>query len=159
MIRILVVCMGNICRSPMASSALQAAIALRGLGGRMEVDSAGTYAGHKGEKADPRAIAVAQGRGFSQITRERARRVTELDFQRFDLILAMDRDNLMNLQHQCPDDARHKLHLFLEFAGVGEEAAEVPDPYYGNAAGFERVMDLCEAGALGVVNRLDAAAS
>jgi protein-tyrosine phosphatase len=137
----------------MASSVLHAEIALRGLGRVLSVDSAGTYAGHKGEKADPRAVALAKARGYAQITRERARRVNEQDFQHFDLILAMDRDNLMNLQHQCPEEARHKLHLFLEFAGLGA-GAEVPDPYYGNAEGFERVMQLCEAGARGVLDRL-----
>lgn len=153
MTRILVVCMGNICRSPLASSALHAVLAQRQLLHRFEVDSAGTYGGHQGEKPDPRAVAVAQARGYAQISRERARRVTEQDFQRFDLILAMDRDNLTNLQHQCPTEHRHKLHLFLEYAGVGG-VAEVPDPYYGNAAGFEHVMQLCEAGARGLLDRL-----
>jgi protein-tyrosine phosphatase len=156
MIRILVVCMGNICRSPMASSVLQAEVGLRGLGGVVSIDSAGTYAGHKGEKADPRAVALAKARGYEQITRERARRVNEKDFQQFDLILAMDRDNLMNLQHQCPEASQHKLHLFLEYAGLGA-GAEVPDPYYGNVEGFERVMQLCEAGARGVLDRLPSA--
>lgn len=153
MIRILVVCMGNICRSPMASSVLHAEVASRGWAREVSVDSAGTYAGHKGEKADPRAVALAKARGYAQITRERARRVNEKDFRQFDLILAMDRDNLMNLQNQCPEEERHKLHLFLEFAGQGV-GAEVPDPYYGNAEGFERVMQLCEAGARGVLDRL-----
>lgn len=156
MIRILVVCMGNICRSPMASSALQAFVAQRQLVHAIEVDSAGTYGGHQGEKPDPRAMAVAKARGYVQIARERARRVTALDFQRFDLILAMDRDNLMHLQQQCPDEHRHKVHLFLEYAGV-VEAAEVPDPYYGNVEGFERVMQLCEAGARGLLDRLGSA--
>jgi protein-tyrosine phosphatase len=123
MIRILVVCLGNICRSPLAASVLQAELERGGLSGRIEVDSAGTYAGHQGEKADPRAVAVASARGYEQIHRERARRVSSKDFAGFDLLLAMDRDNLAN-------------------------------PYYGNAAGFERVMVLCEAGARGVVRRL-----
>lgn len=153
MIRILVVCLGNICRSPLAASVLQAELERGGLSGRIEVDSAGTYAGHQGEKADPRAVAVASARGYEQIHRERARRVSSKDFAGFDLLLAMDRDNLANLQAQCPPAHAHKLHLFLEFAGQGE-GAEVPDPYYGNAAGFERVMVLCEAGARGVVRRL-----
>lgn len=153
MIRILVVCMGNICRSPMASSALHALVAQRRLSQVFEVDSAGTYGGHKGEKPDPRAMQVAKVRGYGQIALERARRVTADDFERFDLILAMDRDNLMNLQQQCPVEHQHKLHLFLEYAGVPGES-EVPDPYYGNAAGFERVMQLCEAGAQGVLDRL-----
>ena len=144
--------MGNICRSPMAAAALHALAAQRRLT-HLQIDSAGTYGGHRGEKPDPRARAVGQARGYEQIQRERARQVVADDFERFDLILAMDRDNLMNLQHQCPPEHQHKLHLFLDFAGV-EAGGEVPDPYYGNAAGFERVMRLCEAGAQGVLDRL-----
>lgn len=153
MIRILVVCMGNICRSPLGASVLQAQLARRGLVDRFEVDSAGTHAGHHREKADQRAVAVATARGYQQIHSERARRVVAQDFERFDLLLAMDLDNLTNLQQKCPLEFAHKLHLFLEFAGQGM-GAEVPDPYYGNAAGFERVMALCEAGAEGVMRRL-----
>ncbi|HEX5738250.1 MAG TPA: low molecular weight protein-tyrosine-phosphatase, partial [Hydrogenophaga sp.] len=155
MIRILMVCMGNICRSPMALSALQGLLDQRQQAHRFEVDSAGTYAGHQGEPADPRAIAVASARGYRAIHQERARRVVPQDFERFDLILAMDRDNLMHLEHQCPPQFRHKLHLYLVYAGV-TGTTEVPDPYYGKADGFEKVMRLCEAGALGVLSRLDA---
>lgn len=144
--------MGNICRSPMASAALHALVAQRRLP-QIEIDSAGTYGGHQDEKPDRRARAVAEARGYEQIQSERARRVVAADFERFDLILAMDRDNLMNLQHQCPPEHHHKLYLFLEYAGV-PGTSEVPDPYYGNAAGFERVMQLCEAGARGVLDRV-----
>ena len=142
--------MGNICRSPLASSALQALLAQRRLTHAFEVDSAGTYAGHQGEKPDRRAIAVATARGYSHINRERARRVAPKDFEMFDLILAMDRSNLANLQRLCPANQLHKLHLFLEYGGV-EERTEVPDPYYGNAAGFEAVLRLCEQGVDGVL--------
>lgn len=148
--------MGNICRSPMASAALQALAAQRRLP-QIQIDSAGTYGGHQGEKPDRRARAVADARGYGQIQHERARRVVAADFERFDLILAMDRDNLMNLQHECPAQHQHKLHLFLEYAAVLGES-EVPDPYYGNAEGFERVMQLCEAGARGVLDRVVSAA-
>jgi protein-tyrosine phosphatase len=157
MIRILVVCMGNICRSPTASAVLQGEAQRRGVAQRVQIDSAGTYAGHKGEKADPRAIAVARAAGYGRIEQERARRVREQDFEQFDLILAMDRDNLMNLQLECPPEQAHKLHLFLEYAGI-EPGGEVPDPYYGNQTGFERVLALCEAGARGVLDRALAAA-
>lgn len=153
MIRILVVCMGNICRSPTASAVLQGEAQRRGLARSVAVDSAGTYGGHQGEKADPRAIQVAAAAGYEQIHRERARRVQAQDYERCDLILAMDRDNLANLQDDCPPEHRHKLHLFLDYAGV-EVGGEVPDPYYGNLAGFERVLALCEAGARGVLDRL-----
>lgn len=153
MIRILVVCMGNICRSPTASAVLQGEVQRRGLVRQVHVDSAGTYAGHRGEKADQRAISAALAAGYDQILQERARRVKPQDFEQSDLILAMDRDNLMNLAHECPPEHRHKLHLFLDYAGVAA-GGEVPDPYYGNQAGFERVLALCEAGARGVLDRL-----
>lgn len=145
--------MGNICRSPLAASVLQAFLAQRRLSHAFEVDSAGTYSGHEGEKPDHRAIAVATARGYSHITRERARRISPMDFEHFDLILAMDRNNLASLQRHCPAEQQHKLHLFLEYAAVGE-ASEVPDPYYGNVEGFERVMQLCELGSRGVLDRL-----
>ncbi len=153
MVRILVVCMGNICRSPTASAVLQGEVRRRALEQVVLIDSAGTYAGHQGEAADPRSIRVAVAAGYPQIHQERARRVRDDDFERFDLILAMDRDNLMQLQHECPAPHRHKLHLFLDYAGV-EAAGEVPDPYYGGPAGFERVLALCEAGARGVLDRV-----
>lgn len=153
MIRILVVCMGNICRSPTAAAVLQGEVQRRGLAQRVLIDSAGTYGGHQGEKADPRAIEVAAAAGYVHIHQERARRVLEQDFEQFDLILAMDRDNLRHLQDACPADHHHKLHLFLDYAGV-QPSGEVPDPYYGNRAGFERVLALCEAGARGVLDRL-----
>jgi len=153
MVNILLVCMGNICRSPMAASVMHAEVVRRQLTDRVALDSAGTYGAHQGEKADRRAVALAQARGYEQIVNERARKVTEDDFERFDLILAMDLDNLTNLQRVCPAEHRHKLHLFLEYAGV-EERTEVPDPYYGNAAGFEAVLKLCEQGVDGVLRRV-----
>lgn len=153
MVKILLVCMGNICRSPMAASVMQAEVARRQLVDRVSLDSAGTYGAHQGEKADRRAVALAQARGYDQILRERARKVVDEDFDRFDLILAMDRDNLGHLQRICPEQHQHKLHLFLEYAGLSERT-EVPDPYYGNTAGFEVVLGLCEQGVDGVLRRV-----
>ncbi len=153
MTNILLVCMGNICRSPMAASVMHAEVQRRRLSDRVSLDSAGTYGAHRGEKADRRAITLAQARGYNHIVNERARKVKDEDFEQFDLILAMDRDNLANLQHVCPPEHQHKLHLFLEYAGV-PGTLEVPDPYYGNAEGFEVVMRLCEQGADGVLTRL-----
>ena len=136
----------------MASAVLQAALQQRGLQDRLVVDSAGTYGGHHGEPPDRRARQLAAQRGYPAIQTERARRVTDEDFERFDLILAMDRHNLAALRERCPPAHALKLHLFLAYAGLGDE--EVPDPYYGPPEGFEVVLDLCERGAEGVLQRL-----
>jgi protein-tyrosine phosphatase len=153
MFRILVVCMGNICRSPMAESVMRADLARLQLLHAVEVDSAGTYAGRQGEKPDARAIELARTRGYLQIEQQRARRVNAEDFESFDLILAMDRLNLSRLERQCPPAHRHKLHLFLSYAGI-DEPEEVPDPYYGNMDGFSVVLTLCERGSQGVLQRV-----
>lgn len=152
MFQLLVVCMGNICRSPLASAVLQATVQRHGLNDRVGIDSAGTYGGHEGEMADRRARELAVRRGYPAILQERARRIRDADFERFDLILAMDRHNLAQLRQRCPPEHAIKLHLFLDYAGLGQE--EVPDPYYGPVEGFEVVLDLCERGAAGVVQRL-----
>lgn len=151
------VCMGNICRSPMAQVVAQTLAQEAARSGRSGMaspafDSAGTHAHHIGERPDPRATAALARRGY-KIGTIRSRRITEHDFQRYDLILAMDRNNLASLQRRCPPAHLTKLRLFLEFAeGVTE--TEVPDPYYGGADGFDRVLDLCEAGARGLVKSL-----
>jgi protein-tyrosine phosphatase len=123
--QVLVVCMGNICRSPIASAVLQAEVQRRGLQGRVVVESAGVYGGHAGERADSRARQLAKARGYMAIEAERARGVSEGDFERFDAILAMDEGNLSQLRRRCPPAQSHKLHLFLDYAGLGFE--EVPD--------------------------------
>ena len=160
--------MGNICRSPMAQVTLRAHAKRNGLEELVSVDSAGTHASHYGEKPDPRAEAALLRRGY-EIGRLRSRKVSALDFSKFDLILAMDSVNLAALQQLCPPDHSHKLHLFLGYGGVYDAASgidpgasgtpmpvDVPDPYYGNVAGFERVLDLCEAGARRILARLAA---
>jgi protein-tyrosine phosphatase len=148
--QVLVVCMGNICRSPMASAVLKAEVQRLGLDEHLAVDSAGVYGGHAGERADSRARKLAVQRGY-----ERARAVCDEDFERFDAILAMDQDNLEQLQRRCPPPHAHKLHLFLAYAGQGPQ--EVPDPYYGPLQGFENVLALCERAAPQVIQRLLAA--
>lgn len=159
MTHILLVCMGNICRSPMAQVVTQhiakeAAAAHRSaVLDALEFSSAGTHAHHTGEKPDPRAVTVLAQRGYA-VGNIRSRRITEQDFQKYDLILAMDRVNLSALKKVCPPAHATKLRLFLEFAPDAAGALEIPDPYYGNAAGFERVLDLCEAGARGLVKSL-----
>lgn len=153
MFRVLVVCMGNICRSPMAASVLQGELERRGLLARVEVDSAGTHGAHAGERADRRAVQLTSERGYPQILRERSRRIADADFERFDLILAMDRHNLARLRDRCPPAHQHKLHLFLAYAGQ-DEAGEVPDPYYGPQEGFEVVLKMIERAVPGVIERL-----
>lgn len=150
------VCMGNICRSPTAEVALRALAQQAGLAGVVEVDSAGTGGYHAGEAPDKRAQKAAMERGFGGITQLKARVVVDADFERFDHLLAMDADNLAQLRKRCPDHLQHKLGLFLDVAGVADTLGtrEIPDPYFGNLQGFERVLDLCEAGARGLLHRL-----
>lgn len=137
--RILFVCMGNICRSPTAEGVMRRCLREAGLDGRVEVDSAGTHAYHVGEPPDVRSQKAAKARGVD-LSRLRARRVDPRDFETFDLILAMDRRNLEALRAECPPWYHAKLGLF-----VGEgEGGEVPDPYYGGPQGFEVVLDLVE---------------
>lgn len=150
MIRILVVCMGNICRSPLAELALGKCLQEQGLEAEIEVQSAGTHGSHVGEGPDARALGVATERGYV-VGGKRARKVVVDDFERFDWILAMDESNLRYLERLCPENCRQKLALFLDFAGIG---GEVADPYYGNLAGFENTLATCERAAAGIVERL-----
>lgn len=151
---ILVVCMGNICRSPTAEGMLRTLVEQAGLGDRVEIDSAGTHGYHIGKPPDPRTQEAAAKRGLD-LSGLRARRVAPSDFERFDLILAMDRDNLALLEEACPPEHRGKLRLFLEYAENFDED-EVPDPYYGGVQGFEHVLDLVEDGARGLIAKLSA---
>ncbi len=153
-ISILFVCMGNICRSPTAEGVTRALTEQAGLGDAFEFDSAGTHGYHIGKPPDARSREAAARRGYD-LSSLRARQVSEFDFVRFDRILAMDRENLDLLRRACPDEHRHKLGLFLEYA-EGCEADEVPDPYYGGPAGFERVLDMVEHAAVGLLDRLSA---
>ena len=148
---VLFVCMGNICRSPTAEGVFRRLVAEAGLDELFEIDSAGTHAYHVGEPPDRRAQEAATRRGFS-LTDIRARRVAADDFERFHYIIAMDQDNLVMLQEQADPGHREKIRLFLEF-GSGPET-EVPDPYYGGATGFERVLDLVEDASRGLLDLL-----
>ena len=154
---ILMVCMGNICRSPMAEAVARKLAADANLSQHWTFDSAGTHARPPGERPDPRTVASLSRRGYDA-GRTRSRKVTPSDFQKFDLILAMDLGNLAELKRLCPAAHIGKLNLFLEFCSESEETrgAEVPDPYYGNFEGFEKVLDLCVAGAKGLVTQLSA---
>jgi len=148
---VLFVCMGNICRSPTAEGVFRHFVEQEGMTGSVEIDSAGTHAYHLNEPADRRASSAAERRGYS-LAGIRARRVDTTDFERFDYILAMDRDNLELLKEQGGVEHENKIRLFLEFA-IGAED-EVPDPYYGGAAGFERVLDLVEDASRGLLETL-----
>ena len=148
--RILMVCMGNICRSPMAQT-VAAHLASQGLaGGSVQVDSAGTHAGRGGAPMDPRARTVLTQRGYPA-GKGRARQVTDKDFEKFDMIMAMDQSNMSELRQMCPGEHTHKLRLLLEFAPTAG-TVEIPDPYYGSVQGFERVLDLCELGVRGLLD-------
>jgi protein-tyrosine phosphatase len=151
MIRVLFVCMGNICRSPTAEAVVRE-FAQREAGIALEVDSAGTHGYHTGDAPDERSIAAARRRGFDLATL-RARVVEAVDFERFDLVLAMDDAVLQRLRELAPRRHADRVRLFLEFApGLGRR--DVPDPYYGGEAGFEEVLDLVEEGARGLLAAL-----
>jgi protein-tyrosine phosphatase len=140
--KILFVCLGNICRSPTAEGVVRAIAAREFPDLALELDSAGTADYHVGEPPDRRSVAAARRRGYD-ISGLRARQVSAADFSDFDYVLAMDRSNLGELE-RLPARGRAHVGLFMAFAsGLGDE---VPDPYYGGSEDFERVLDLCEAG-------------
>lgn len=151
--RVLMVCMGNICRSPTAEGVLRHKLQAAGLDGHVEVDSAGTHADwHAGEAPDPRAQRHAAKRGYD-LAALRARKVVAADFERFDLILGMDDDNLARLEDLCPKAHRTKLGRLTDHS-VRFVASEVPDPYQRGAEDFEHVLDLVEDACDGLVRTL-----
>jgi protein-tyrosine phosphatase len=153
--KILFVCLGNICRSPTAEAVFRMIAEREAPELALEVDSAGTAGYHVGDPPDRRTQAAAARRGYD-LSALRARIVEPADFERFDLLLAMDRENLAVLKRRSPANARSQLRLFLEYAPqVG--TAEVPDPYYGGANGFEEVLDLVEAASRGLLQHLRSA--
>lgn len=149
--RVLFVCLGNICRSPTAEAVFRHRLQQAGLAGRIQVDSAGTGGWHVGKAPDPRTQEVARRRGY-ELSGLRARQVTAEDFGRFDLVLAMDVANLRDLQHLKPAQSRSDLDLYLRRFAL--ERDEVPDPYYGGAEGFEQVLDLLEQASDALLNEL-----
>lgn len=152
-IRVLFVCMGNICRSPVAEGVFRRLLEGVGLSEQIDVDSAGTHAYRVGVPPDARSQATALRRGVD-LRDLRARRVTEADFLEFDYLLAMDRENVADLLERCQDPAlRGRVRLLMDFAPRLPER-EVPDPYYGGPGGFDRVMDLIEEAAQGLLLHL-----
>jgi len=145
--KVLFVCMGNICRSPTAHAVMQHKVSERRLDGRIMVDSAGTHAYHVGDQSDGRSRAKAKEQGID-MEYVRARKISVLDYDEFDYILAMDEDNLELIQYYAPENHPAAIGLFLEFArraGTTQESV-VPDPYYGGAEGFDRVFSLVDIG-------------
>jgi protein-tyrosine phosphatase len=158
-IRILFVCLGNICRSPTAEGVMRALVREAGLEEKIELDSAGTGAWHVGNPPDERATATARARGI--VLEGAAREVRREDFEDFDLILAMDRSNLVDLRRLAPDKhARRKVRLLREFdpANIAPprdpEDLDVPDPYYGGPGGFEQVLEIVQAACLGLFEQV-----
>ena len=144
-VRVLFICMGNICRSPAAEGVFQHYVQQAGFSDRIEIDSAGTINYHQGEPADGRMQAAATRRGYTLSSR--ARQIQVADIKTFDLIVAMDHDNLQNLEHMAHGPQPHirMLGSFLDGAESNKAAKPVPDPYYGGGDGFERVLDMLEA--------------
>lgn len=148
---VLFVCLGNICRSPLAEGLFRHHVEAAGLSDRFTIDSAGTGGWHKGEAPDRRSIAVAARFGVA-IREQCARQIHRDDFYRFDLILGLDRDNVRNIRNLTPEDATATVALYLEEAlGLTKD---VPDPYYGDARDFEAVYTLCDKASLALLGKL-----
>jgi len=147
---VLFICMGNICRSPSAEAVFRHKAAESGL--KLKIDSAGTLGSHAREKPDHRAQKVGISRGYS-FDKIKARQVTVKDFSEFDLILAMDERNIIDLHKVAPEELKYKIQLFLDYADNFSDT-EVPDPYYGGAQGFRFVLDLVEDASDGLLKRM-----
>ncbi len=155
MIRVCFVCLGNICRSPTAEAIMLGLVREAGLSDAIEVDSAGTSSYHVGERADPRARAVAKKAGVEVSGSARQFEVT--DFSRFDYVLAMDQANFDDLERLLPDgDYRGRLSLLRRFDSLSSAGASVPDPYYGGEEGFREVLEVCEAACRGLLEHIRA---
>ena len=155
--RLLLVCLGNICRSPTAQGVFESVASAAGRGDGFELDSAGTGDWHVGAPPDPRAIAAAQARGID-ISDQRARQAQAVDFERFDFVLAMDDANLRALERlgaTLPEERRRAQLMKMTTLSDTVRGADVPDPYYGGSEGFERVLDLLEDASHALLRHLD----
>lgn len=149
MVKVLFVCMGNICRSPTAEGVFAALVEREGLGDRIRIDSAGTHAYHVGEPPDPRARKAASQRGVD-LSGQRARRFEARDFEEFDYVVPMDQSNFEHLECLLTGECRAVFRRFMDYAPQLPER-DVPDPYYGGPKGFERVLDMIEVAAEGLL--------
>ncbi|HHJ40081.1 MAG: phosphotyrosine protein phosphatase [Methylothermaceae bacteria B42] len=152
MVKILFVCMGNICRSPMAEGVFQKLLEKHGLADQVLIDSAGTHAYHVGKSPDPRAVQTARARGID-LQNQQARQVSAGDFDEFDMVLVMDEQNYDALTFICAKRHQGKLKYFLDFA-PHLKTRNLPDPFYGGDIGFERVMDMIEDACEGLLNHI-----
>lgn len=152
MIKVLFVCLGNICRSPTAEGVFRKLVRENKLEQHFEIDSAGTHAYHVGSPPDERAQAACARRGID-ISRLSGRKAVASDLQKFDYILAMDRENYENLRDICPPGYESRIRLFMEFA-LHRPEKEVPDPYFGGVGGFDRVLDMIEDAAQGLLEEI-----
>lgn len=152
MVKVLFVCMGNICRSPSAEGVFNKLINEQRLASRFSIDSAGTHAYHIGEPPDLRSQRAAEDRKID-LSHLRARKVIFGDFEDFDYLLAMDKENHSIMMQACPEEHQHKIKLFLDYA-PHLNTDEVPDPYYGGPHGFEKVLDLIEEASTGFIEQL-----
>jgi protein-tyrosine phosphatase len=152
MIKVLFVCMGNICRSPTAQGAFEKVVKDAGLEKKILIDSAGTHAYHVGESPDTRSQMVAKKRNLD-LSKQQARKVSLTDFEEFDYILAMDSDNYSSLRIRCPQEYLYKIQLVMDYAPENG-FKEVPDPYYGGEKGFELVLDLTMSASKGLLETI-----
>ena len=151
-VSVLFVCMGNICRSPTAEGVFSKFVDDAGLTALVHTDSAGTHAYHRGSQPDYRACEAAERRGYS-LTEIQARRVSSMDFESFDFIIAMDDDNLNDLRDEADEGHHAKISLLLDYSETGG-LREVPDPYYDGLGGFEKVLDLVEQASRGLLDEV-----
>lgn len=149
-VRVLFVCLGNICRSPLAEGVLRALAEQKGLAFALEIDSAGTGAWHIGDPPDRRSIQAARRHGID-ISALRGRQVAAADFDDFDIILGMDENNVRTLKRLAPEGTAQKVHLFLDYASG--ESRDVPDPYYDGPEAFEALYQMLEAGCSSLLER------
>jgi len=154
-VKILFVCLGNICRSPTVEAVARELARRESPALQLEFDSAGTAGYHIGDPPDARSVQAGRRRGYD-LSALRARQLQPVDFERFDLLLAMDEQNLVEMQSLAPQGQAGRAKLFLSFA-PGTGRLSVPDPYYGDAAGFDTVLDLAEHGVRGMLRSLGAA--